>query len=131
MTLCLIGTWASINSHTSGTRSCKTHHLFNVNKSSFTPLHGPPYSFPTNYSGGMHIFLVSIPMWGHLHFTPTYHTPPCTPLIPKTPQLPYSPVPVATSLVSTHIYLGSLTFSLRPDEAASVWRQQKLVLNNM
>ena len=32
-------------------------------------------------------------------------------------------------VVRTHIYLGSLTFSLTPDEAASVGRQRKLVLN--
>ena len=31
--------------------------------------------------------------------------------------------------VSTHIYLYNLTFSSRPDEAASVWRLQKLVCN--
>ena len=31
------------------------------------------------------------------------------------------------SLVSTHIYLISLTFSLGPDEAARVWWLQKLV----
>ena len=38
---------------------------------------------------------------------------------------------IGPSLVSTHTYLCSLTFSLRPDEVASVWRQQKLVFENM
>ena len=33
----------------------------------------------------------------------------------------------APSLVSTHIYLINLTFSLGPDEAATVWWLQKLV----
>ena len=50
----------------------------------------------------------------------------CILLIPKHPKLPVS---VAPALVSTHIYLGSLTFSLKPDEVALVWRQQKLVFN--
>ena len=119
----LIGTWASITSHTSGTRSCKTHHLFNLNKPSFTShLHRPPHPFPTNYSGGMHIFLVSILMLGCLNFTPTIsYTSPHTPNTQNTPT-PYSPVPVVASLVSTHIYLGSSTFSLRPDEAAAQYR---------
>ena len=38
---------------------------------------------------------------------------------------------MAPYVVSTYIYLGSVTFSLRPDEAASVWRQQKLVFKNV
>ena len=33
------------------------------------------------------------------------------------------------SLVCTDVYLGSLTFSCRPDEAVSGWMQQKLALN--
>ena len=45
-----------------------------------------------------------------------------SPLIPQ-----YSPTYTVPSLVSTHIYLISLTFSLGPDEAATVWWLQKLV----
>ena len=47
-----------------------------------------------------------------------------------TPKLLYTPISVASSLISAHFYLHSLTFSLRPDEVVSVWRQQKLVLIN-
>ena len=54
-------------------------------------------------------------------------TPPYTSLIPNTPLLPYSPVSVTTSLVSTHIYLFSMAFSLRPDEVATIWWLQRLV----
>ena len=36
---------------------------------------------------------------------------------------------MAPSLVSTCFCLGSLTFSLRPNEVPSVRRQQKIVLN--
>ena len=60
-----------------------------------------------------------------------HHTPPHTPLIPKTPQTPYIPIAEVPSLVGTHIYLCSLTFSLRPEEAASVGKQQKLVFKNV
>ena len=63
--------------------------------------------------------------------TPLYHTPHCTPLIPKIPQTSFTQISVAQSLVSTDIYLCSLTFSLRPDEVASVWRQQNLVFKNV
>ena len=41
--------------------------------------------------------------------------------------LPYSPTYTAPSLVSTLIYLISLTFSLQPDEVATVWWLCKLV----
>ena len=54
--------------------------------------------------------------------TPIVPYTPCTPLISKTPQTPLHPISVVLSLVSTHIYLCSLTFSLSPDEAASGWR---------
>ena len=63
-------------------------------------------------------------MWGcHNHPHPSF-TPPCTPLTPNTP---YAPVSVTPSLVSTHIYLFSITFSLRPGEVATVWWLWKLV----
>ena len=65
--------------------------------------------------------------YSHVGVPPfSHHTPTHTPLIPQTP---YTPISVAPSLVSTHIYLGSLTFSLRPDKVASVWRQWNLVFN--
>ena len=51
-------------------------------------------------------------MWGCHNYTLSYLTPPHTPLIPKTPPLPYSFVPVVPFLVSTHVYLYSLTFYL-------------------
>ena len=47
-------------------------------------------------------------------------------LIPHT-STPIPPTYAVPSLVSTHIYLISLTFSLGPDEAATVWLWQKLV----
>ena len=49
------------------------------------------------------------------------------PAQPLYPIHPYSPVSVMPSLVRTHIYLFSETFSLRPDEVATVWWLQKLV----
>ena len=49
------------------------------------------------------------------------------PLIPNTSLHLYSPVSVVSSLVSTYIYLFSVTSSLRPDEVATVWWLQKLV----
>ena len=68
-------------------------------------------------------------MWGCLPLSPNCITHfPTHPLYPK---LPYTPISVAPSLVSTHIYLCSLTFSLKPDEAASVCRQKKLVFKNV
>ena len=49
--------------------------------------------------------------------------------------LQYSPTPSLTytvpSLVSTHMYLISLTFSLGPDEVATVWWLWKLVCDLM
>ena len=51
------------------------------------------------------------------------------------PEVFLEPVPegakVAPSLVSTHLYLCSLTFTHIPDEVASVWRQQKFIFNNL
>ena len=64
---------------------------------------------------------VSIPMWDAFISPLSHNTPPHTPLIPITPLLSYFPISVVPSLVSTHIYLCSLTFSIRPDEAVSVW----------
>ena len=79
----------------------------------------------------MPIYLVSIPMWMCLHFSPIHtYTSSHTPNTHSTPNSPTPSISVAPPLVGTYIYLGSLTFSFRPDEAASVWRQQKLVLNN-
>ena len=58
-----------------------------------------------------------------------HNTPQCIPNT-QTSLTPYSPISVAPSLVSTHFYLCSLTFSLRPDEAASVWRLESLSVIN-
>ena len=46
---------------------------------------------------------------------------------PPIPVFPYSLTYTAPYLLSTHIYLISLTFSLGPDEAATVWWVQKFV----
>ena len=72
---------------------------------------------------------VSIPCEGATITPLCFLTPPCTPLIPSMPLHPYSSVSVVPSLVSTHIYLFSITFTLRPDETATVWWLQKLVYN--
>ena len=129
MTLHLIGTWLNINSLTYRTRFYSIHQLSNSNNPALPPVHAkinPPTSM-----GACTTSLVSIPMHGCLPFYPFYtkhlHA---YPLYPKHPKLPYTPISVVPSLVSIHIYLGNLTFSLRPDEGASVWRQQKLVCNN-
>ena len=45
-----------------------------------------------------------------------------TPQRPHTPQTPLHPIQGVPSLVSTHLYLCSVTISHRPDEKASVWR---------
>ena len=52
---------------------------------------------------------------------------PYTPCLSPIPILPLPPIYTVPSLVSTHIYLFSLTFSLGPDEATTVWWLQKLV----
>ena len=62
---------------------------------------------------------VGVPSFHPCH---TIHLPTCY-KYPKHPKFPYFPISVAPSLGSEHIYIGSLTFSLEPDEAASVWRQ--------
>ena len=58
-------------------------------------------------------------LWWCRGGTPTWNTYQEMPLIPYT-LLPLLPISVVPSLVSTLIYLYSLTFSLRPDKAASV-----------
>ena len=127
MTLHLIGTWVYINSYTFGTRYCKTHQLFSLNNPalSLSPI--------TIIVGGMHNFLGKYSHVGVPSFTlVTPYTYPNTPNAQNTP-ISYFPISVAPSLVSTHIYLGSLTFSLRPDEVASLWSSESLsliILNN-
>ena len=80
---------------------------------------------PTNHSGG-HIlsFIGRYLKQGCLSSTP--YTP-CLSLIPTTSLFPYSPIQTVPSLESTHTYLIGLTFSLGPDEAATVRWLQKLV----
>ena len=104
-----------------------------INKLYLSPLHGPSLP-PTIIVESMCNFIGKYcPMWGCLPFSSLlYHTPPHTPLITQnTPNSPSSPISVAPFLVSTHFSLCRVTFSIRPDEAASVWRQQKLVSNKL
>ena len=62
-------------------------------------------------------------MWGAFLFIPNVAIEPQHTPNTQTPQIPYISFSVVPSLVNTHVYLCSLTFSLRPDEAASAWRQ--------
>ena len=72
------------------------------------------------------------PMWGCLPFHPyCVIIPPAHPSYPNIPNFPTHPFQWHQLLVRTHFYLCSLTFSVRPDEAASVWRQQKLIFNKL
>ena len=66
--------------------------------------------------------LVSIPSWVP-QSNPLYSL-----LVPYTHYTPTPPVQTALSFVSTHIYLISLTFSLGPDEAATICWLQKIVI---
>ena len=78
----------------------------------------------THWSEWGHILLLFIgkySKWGFL--SPTSYTPHLPPIL--TPPLP--PIQTAPSLGSTHIYLINLTFSLGPDEVATVWWLQKPV----
>ena len=82
--------------------------------------------------GSMHNLIGKYcPIWGSLPFHPiVLYTFPHTPNTKNT-QTPYNPVSMVPSLVSTHFYSCSLTFSLRSDEEASVWRQKKLSFNKL
>ena len=71
-------------------------------------------------NGTPHHLLGKYSIW-ECHNPLSVLTPPCTTFIISTPLQPYSPVLAVPSLISTHIYLFSLTFSPRPDEAATVW----------
>ena len=69
------------------------------------------------------IFLVSIPFGGatiHLPFLPLH------PLYSYTPNTPYFSGTIFGKY-QLFIYLFGLTFSLRPDEVATVWSLQKPV----
>ena len=141
MTLHLIGTWESTNSHTFWIRFYRTHHHSRLNNTVLSPI--PPHmgqphtSIPYNKLGGMCNYIGKYCfLWECLlHITLTISIiPPPTPHAPKHPinqKLPYTPISVAPSLVRKDFYLCSLTFSHRPDEAASVWRLQKLVCNKL
>ena len=73
-----------------------------------------------------HLLLSKYSHVGVPSFQP-YHTPPHTPPKSTPSLLPH----FSGALFGKYtIYSGSLTFSLRPDEAASAWREQNLVLNN-
>ena len=84
----------------------------------------PP--LPTHQLRGAHVLFLlgKFSRWGCLQYTPTL------PYFTQAPIHPYSPCFSDAILVRCHIYLCSLTFSVRPDEAASAWRQQKLFKNN-
>ena len=75
---------------------------------------------PLTMVGGTTIFLVGI-LCGATTTPSSLFTPPYTPLTSHSALHPYSLVSVAPSLVSTHIYSFGITFSLRPDEVATVW----------
>ena len=128
MTLNQTVTWENINYHTFGTTSYKTHQLCSLNKPSLASPQSPYMDHPstptlTNPSGWAHIFLLGR-LWGCLQYTsnPTIHLPSShTPLLPS----------FQWCQLGKKVYLCSLTLSLRPDEAASACKQQKLVLNNM
>ena len=84
------------------------------------PLLDTPQLPPNPWLGGtFFILLVSSPNRG------ASVLPLILPTFP--PVLPYCLTYIAPSLVSTYFYLISLTFSLGPDEAATVWWLQKLV----
>ena len=90
----------------------------------YLPLYGLIHPH-TIIVGGMHNFIgknshVGVPSV----FTPFIpYTSPDTPNTQNTPN-PLHLISVVPSLVRTHIYSGTgLTFSLRPNEAASVWKQ--------
>ena len=77
-----------------------------------------PDPLSTNQSGGTNLgkyFHV-----GGAFISPLpYHIPPHKPLVPTTLLLPH----YSGTIFGKYIhYLGSLIFSLRPDEVASVWR---------
>ena len=68
----------------------------------------------------LYIFHVGVPSL-HPHITPNKSCTPLIPLIPIHPYSPHSPISVVPSLVITlYLYLLSLTFSLRPDEVATI-----------
>ena len=88
----------------------------------YHPLHGPNCP-PTIMWGHTQLHLVSCLMWGCLPFQPYIcHNMPHTPNT-QTPQTPLTSISVVPSVVSTHFYLCSFTFSHRPDEVASVLGQ--------
>ena len=67
------------------------------------------------------------PMWECLPSPTTPSYLPNTPNIPHAPNFPTPLIWVVPSLISTYLHLCSLIFFHRPEEAASVWRLQKLV----
>ena len=75
----------------------------------YTQLYLPLF---TNHSGGTHIFLVIISMWGCPHFTPTIPYTSLHTINTHNILLLCSPIMVVPSLVSTYNYLGRLTFLL-------------------
>ena len=102
MTLHSTETLTSINSHTSGARSCKTHQLFNLNKCSFTSYSGATYLL-SKYS------YVGVPSFHPTILYTSLHTPNTI-----TPQTPYSPTLHFSGTIfgkDTHLF-SSLTFLL-------------------
>ena len=99
----------------------------------YHPLHGPLQTTSPDNKWGADATSIDkcCPMLGCLPYHPYYYHNNPTSHTPIHPKLPYTPSSVVPSFVTAHLYLCSLTFSLRPDEAASVWRQQKLVFNKL
>ena len=127
MTLLWTETWASTNCHMYGTKFYRTLQHFNLKKPTPPAPTGYQNSTAYNSGGSTTIFLGGIPCGGATITPLSFFTPPHTLLTPNTLQLPNFPVSVVPSLVSTHIYLFSITFALRPDKVATVWSLQKLV----
>ena len=92
--------------------------------------HPPPYTYHTIKWGapitsiGKYYSMQRVPSFSPFH-------PLLTLKLPTHPNLLYTPVFMAPSLVSTHFDLCCLTFPHKPDEVASVWRLQKLVCNKL
>ena len=119
-----------------GTKFYRTPHHFSLNNTDLPPTlllewATPMYISHSKMGGHVQLHLVCIIPYGSA-FLFLYHSL-LTINFPHTKHsiLLFTPISVVPSLVSTHFYICSLTFSHRPDEAASVWRLWKLVCNKL
>ena len=119
--------WAGFSIHMFGTKFYRhTNTSPQINPPSPLPLTPalcwtPPHTHWSEWEAHSFFFsLVSIPSRGAS--VPTL-------LLPTYPHTYSSPTPIQTapSFLSTYIYLISITFSLGPDEVATVWWLQRLV----